>query len=503
MNYSTAERSGLKQRYIYYGIAWVLVFLVIVLAPAISHAQEQNQTSAVTVTLSTEKDDFKFGDPVVIDCTVNNLHFKGRPNFWPYITFDVEHNGKPIPAGERDISCQSVSGLHRAIPESGSRTTRIRLNRWAKLTEPGTYKLTAILHSGDKTTDDDEQIIELQFKSKPVTIALKPRSKKEMASYIAGLKEKLYQYDELAKKCREGKASMPEREAEIAARSTKAMSPFIYNDSGVTWGPSDAYIQQLMFTYDPSLIPTFVDLLYTHGAGNNLWVKDGLMNYFHNDDTWSALIKAATTRGLAPNMESIICDWSRTSIYSPKTDPLTPKEWKQIIELSLAPDNKVCWSEGCVAARLHPDDAFIERLIAIATDPKGPARDLAMRALAFNRTDRSISTLQQLLKDSNKLTAQLAKQAISEGSFHPAVAQKHSAPPVPPENLIVGKLQAPSHYKLSLNFDKPEYFLGENAIMHFCVQNTGDKPIAIDYGSDYRFAPRALRFKVKAVDEKA
>ena len=51
-----------------------------------------------------------------------------------------------------------------------------------------------------------------------------------------------------------------------------------------------------------------------------------------------------------------------------------------------------------------------------------------------------------------------------------------------------------------LVFDKPSYFLGENILAHFGITNTGDKNVTIDTGGDYRGSPRALRFKVTAVD---
>jgi uncharacterized protein YjeT (DUF2065 family) len=51
-------------------------------------------------------------------------------------------------------------------------------------------------------------------------------------------------------------------------------------------------------------------------------------------------------------------------------------------------------------------------------------------------------------------------------------------------------------------FDQPTFFLGENILAHFTLTNTGNTPVAINVGGDYRGAPRALRFKVTATDEK-
>jgi tetratricopeptide (TPR) repeat protein len=53
--------------------------------------------------------------------------------------------------------------------------------------------------------------------------------------------------------------------------------------------------------------------------------------------------------------------------------------------------------------------------------------------------------------------------------------------------------------KLTARFDRDQYFLGENVLVSFVLENTGSKPLKIDTGSDYRFAPRSMRFRVKAI----
>jgi len=50
-------------------------------------------------------------------------------------------------------------------------------------------------------------------------------------------------------------------------------------------------------------------------------------------------------------------------------------------------------------------------------------------------------------------------------------------------------------------FDQGNFFLGENILAHYTLTNTGDAPVSIDYGGDYRGAPRSLRFTVTATDE--
>lgn len=59
----------------------------------------------------------------------------------------------------------------------------------------------------------------------------------------------------------------------------------------------------------------------------------------------------------------------------------------------------------------------------------------------------------------------------------------------------------PPGASVTIETDKQEYFLGENVLLHFILENTSDKPFEVDFGGDYRGAMRALRFKVTAIDE--
>lgn len=50
-------------------------------------------------------------------------------------------------------------------------------------------------------------------------------------------------------------------------------------------------------------------------------------------------------------------------------------------------------------------------------------------------------------------------------------------------------------------FDKEQFLLGEDVIVHFVLENTGTTPFSYSTGGDYRGASRALRFIVTATDE--
>jgi len=58
----------------------------------------------------------------------------------------------------------------------------------------------------------------------------------------------------------------------------------------------------------------------------------------------------------------------------------------------------------------------------------------------------------------------------------------------------------PEKFRITVELDKPKFFLGELVLLHYCVENTGDKPFSVDSGGDYRFTYRHLRYRVLAKD---
>lgn len=59
----------------------------------------------------------------------------------------------------------------------------------------------------------------------------------------------------------------------------------------------------------------------------------------------------------------------------------------------------------------------------------------------------------------------------------------------------------PAGVKATLEFDRAEYFLGENVLAHFILENAGTEPFTFSWGGDYRGSSRHLRFEVTATDE--
>jgi hypothetical protein len=59
----------------------------------------------------------------------------------------------------------------------------------------------------------------------------------------------------------------------------------------------------------------------------------------------------------------------------------------------------------------------------------------------------------------------------------------------------------PEHLRLSLVFDGEQHFLGENILVHLCIENVGKEEFYVYRGGDYRGASRHLRYHVMATDE--
>ncbi|PAW86554.1 MAG: hypothetical protein B9S33_07805 [Pedosphaera sp. Tous-C6FEB] len=62
------------------------------------------------------------------------------------------------------------------------------------------------------------------------------------------------------------------------------------------------------------------------------------------------------------------------------------------------------------------------------------------------------------------------------------------------------QLPPPGTAKITLLADKQEFFLGENILLHYRIENAGKEHLGFDVGGDYRGGTRANRFKVTVVD---
>ncbi|HEY2369421.1 MAG TPA: hypothetical protein VGH87_23650 [Polyangiaceae bacterium] len=71
-----------------------------------------------------------------------------------------------------------------------------------------------------------------------------------------------------------------------------------------------------------------------------------------------------------------------------------------------------------------------------------------------------------------------------------------SSPPAVHDAGVVATGKA----RIDLGLRRPQFFLGENVLVDFCVVNTSDDPFKIEVGGDYRGSSRSLRFKVQVRD---
>ena len=63
------------------------------------------------------------------------------------------------------------------------------------------------------------------------------------------------------------------------------------------------------------------------------------------------------------------------------------------------------------------------------------------------------------------------------------------------------RMPVPAGAKATLEFDRREYFVGENVLAHVVLTNAGHDVFTATFGGDYRGAGRSLRFKVTAIDQ--
>jgi len=62
------------------------------------------------------------------------------------------------------------------------------------------------------------------------------------------------------------------------------------------------------------------------------------------------------------------------------------------------------------------------------------------------------------------------------------------------------KSPIPNGINIKLELDKTEFFLGENILLHFCLENRGRESITFNTGHDYRGGNRSNRFKLTITD---
>jgi len=143
--------------------------------------------------------------------------------------------------------------------------------------------------------------------------------------------------------------------------------------------------------------------------------------------------------------------------------------------------------------------------ISLATfRTKGPAHEVTQRGRdILERLPRA-----HVLELLNRLATHMERPSDELKKLRDHFQDKERA--VPPRNIAPFGPTRPKQpaatprreAKLRLVLDKPEYFLGENILLHYGLTNGGEKPLTISWGGDGRTpgANRPLRFKVVATD---
>lgn len=83
----------------------------------------------------------------------------------------------------------------------------------------------------------------------------------------------------------------------------------------------------------------------------------------------------------------------------------------------------------------------------------------------------------------------LIAACVGASAGHAAAQQSITPPP-------------PGRARVVLSTDRPRFFLGENVLVHYCIENTSSTPFQIRHGGDYRGGSRSQRFKMTLTDER-
>ncbi len=244
----------------------------------------------------------------------------------------------------------------RALKPGDSFTKTIDLNRWALLDRPGTYTVVGLYYPRMFPQAGTREV-----RSAPLTVTVGPRSDAETEAYILSLSTQLA-------------TAEGERRNEL--------------------------VRRLTYTRDLRIVPALVRSMYAGGDG--FWESEAFIYYLpHGPETEKALVDEALARGMMTSMPYIFNRWDL------KADVM-----RGLVAASLVADRPQAWQAGALLAHQFPDDAFVPRLIALASDTAGGAWESAIFALALHRTDQGVAALKRLLESPDKRVRDRAAFAI-------------------------------------------------------------------------------------------
>ena len=347
---------------------WLLLSLAL---PATAQPAPLAATNPPTLSLTIRcaTNEFLLGDPIPVEFVIRN---NGRTDA-KYEDRNYDRGGRlpeyeltaqtaagaPVPDAIMRFRPGMMGGLFgEAILHPGeSYTKTIPLNLWAAIREPGQYEVTGAyrpeyVYGTNPVT------------SAPIRIIVRPRSAAEMHAYVQGLTNRL----------------------------TLRLDYLATHPGGRPPGLADADLsdlqQQLMYTGSAEAVSTLLRAVFA--SGDHFWAVVGLDDYVpHTAETRSELLAAAQAHGLE-NLQSIL-----------QAHEFTAREMKPLLTRALSENQPDEWSSAVWLALKYYDDDFTPRLIAIANDPhaRWDTRSIALRVLAYHRTDAGVQAIKTLLRD--------------------------------------------------------------------------------------------------------
>ncbi len=373
----------------------VLFGTLIFLGRATAAAAPEAPVPTLAVTIRLMGANPRMGDPIPMEVTVKNLgaapfeytSYPGR--FGPLQLQAREVTGRavtdPNAIDQRGIA-ETVSLRPVTVPPGGSSTVVVDLNEWALIRAPGNYTVTSTFRGYFVSTHAT-----ILADSSAITVAVQPRSEKEMAAHVADLTAKLRAAGDLQVRY------------ELAS--------------------------QLMFTGREEIVPALLESMRVYGGG---FAESRAFLFYlpHSAAIRQAIMDDSARHGLTNSTEGLLRHYA---LPSPKgisvndsDNNITAAEMRPLIARSLALDNPDCWAAGCNAALRYPDDSLTPLLIAMTettkvpavymvSTPDGPMNYIAQTAiqdLAFNRTDESVQALKKLLQSPDPKIAEVTANGI-------------------------------------------------------------------------------------------
>jgi hypothetical protein len=276
----------------------------------------------------------------------------------------------PDPYGQR----KAGGGGRADVLHPGQSVSKIvHLNLWALIKEAGRYEVEGTYFPDRYFSHANLEPVAAY----PLIITVFPRTKEEMDDYVQGLTNQIM--------------------ARLANPIGANQRSLIGDETLVE------RLKELMYTGRPEMVPTLISNLCEAGGDSyesggefrggmeRLLATEGLLYYApHTEQTSQAILQTADRNGLNTAMAGLLC------AYGFKNEQMKP-----LIERALSARNPGEWPGGAELATTYYDDAFTTRLIAIASSTNIPVdgRAWAIIALANNRTDAGVKTLNTLLKD--------------------------------------------------------------------------------------------------------